>query len=272
MFLLLLLRQVVVYIQSFQFPDCPPLVRCPILCCCCCLLFFFQYKGSRIGCQITFDEADEIMRSIDSDQRDGVSMVEFQDWCARHEKEYLRRFAALRAAEDVLYRLWQHMGGQGLSVDDIFALFDTDQDGAISLQEMQRGLKTQVGGQFPAEDVEAMFNVLDYDHNGEISAEEWETLLVKHMHSTVLRIGTLEDIHSLQRRSSPTSAAKARKLFATPVPISAAGEGKVVASPAVQRIYKNYVKLKTALRKEQRAQERRDRIARRDAWLDEDAR
>merc|ERR1711892_652862 len=76
----------------------------------------------------------------------------------------------------------------GNEVAAAFKKFDVDNDGKISSQELQNGLKS-TGLNFTNQEVDVIFAVADLDGDGEISLAEFEHLL-----GTAVSFGRVEDV------------------------------------------------------------------------------
>merc|ERR1719495_1495778 len=78
--------------------------------------------------------------------------------------------------------------GSGNEVAAAFKKFDTNNDGNISIQELQNGLKA-TGLNFTNQEVDVIFAVADLDGDGEISSAEFQHLL-----GTGVSFGRVEDV------------------------------------------------------------------------------
>ena len=245
------------------------------------------YKDTLTGCLVLRDEAAEIVRSIT--RRGAVTMVEFEEWCVKNERKFKQRYAVARAAQDSFYRLWQYMRVNGLGPDDIFEMFDTDHGGSLSFEELEKGMGRSVREPFESSELRAMFDTLDMDGSQDITPAEWGRSLTKEMRGAVRGMGTHEEIRALKdgpgspsgagvrggggggaKRGAPRmsmSLARSPMTLTRPASMSSmitvskqgkallsgervgSGKGGEVGEGAAE-VYKSYMKLKKALKRD----------------------
>lgn len=157
-----------------------------------------QYTRLRGGCHVSFEEADEIIRSIDLDGEGGVSMEEFEQWCKEQEAVFSKRYVRARNGQGGFYTLWKNMVQENLGPEDLFEQFDTNTDGVVTGEEMRRVMMFLFGQILKGQEVLAMFEVLDADGDGSISSDEWNSILTRSMQKAVQAHGTHDEIRSLK--------------------------------------------------------------------------
>lgn len=93
--------------------------------------------------------------------------------------EHLKKRAELREKweKGLFGRVLAYFEQSGLSLEEAFRFFDSDQNGLIEFEEMARGFNA-MKIRLPRQDLKALFAVMDKDGNGTISIEEFEERLL----------------------------------------------------------------------------------------------
>lgn len=105
--------------------------------------------------------------------RQGVNIIPIDDIAKLLENRLETR---LRLENELFERLAEYFRNSNLNLEQAFQFIDINKDGFVNFQEMSEAVET-IGLSLSREDRHAVFAVLDSDHNGYISLEEFKARL-----------------------------------------------------------------------------------------------
>ena len=107
-----------------------------------------------LGFDVTKEEVEKIMKKKDPNEVGALQFEAFREVCADFFKTRDPRLEIMRA----------------------FALFDTDHDGFIDLEDLKK-ISVEMGDPLPVGDLEIMINKFDRDHDGKINLDEFMNIM-----------------------------------------------------------------------------------------------
>ena len=107
-----------------------------------------------LGFDVTKEEVNKIMEKKDPNGVGVLQFDTFKEVCADFFKTRDPRIEIMRA----------------------FALFDTDHDGFIDIEDMKK-VSVELGDPLPVDDLETMINRFDKDHDGKINLSEFMNIM-----------------------------------------------------------------------------------------------
>ena len=107
-----------------------------------------------LGFDVTKEEVAKIMRKKDPNEVGTIPLEVFKEVCADFFKTRDPRLEIMRA----------------------FALFDTDHDGFVDLEDLKK-ISVEMGDPLPEEELEIMINKFDRDHDGKINLDEFMNIM-----------------------------------------------------------------------------------------------
>jgi Ca2+-binding EF-hand superfamily protein len=119
----------------------------------------FQQLMEQMGASLTQEQLSNLVQNLDTDSSGGVSRDEFIQWYADYCHE-------------------DNMDEHELATF-MFKIFDTDNNGEISLSEFKKRLESRTT-QFTLDEVGGLVNELDENNCGKVCIEEFEHLLHKY--------------------------------------------------------------------------------------------